>query len=258
MTFPGNATAVFAAALLLSSAFAPTKAQAGPVTLISHTGTLSTTVALNGFGSSAFNDSPTDPSDPEIFSYNRKATGTFGKNYMFSGADNIFEEIDDSNSLITATVRNVYRAYKNRFGSGGSNVGGNGNTALNASMEFVLNATDIRVDRSLILTEAEFAIQLLNVTTNQIILDVTQNSTGLTDSILFTGSVGDILRYSYSGSTSLTVNAGAPSDFTIRNEAKTTLNFVDVTPASQSVSAPGALALLGFGLLGLGMRRRTN
>lgn len=243
-------------ALIISVA----SASAAPFTLLNHSATVEATGDLfNVTGVAADSDTPTSPVDPQ--------TTALASQTHVQGVHPFNRTFGFANTLWTSASGLLYgdagAFYHSGTSGGGTDVGGTSSGTANGSMLFSLDAPSVEIEYTVetgVLFDLggggtgteSYVLELTNLSTGQTLLSLT-NTAVLTPTFLtFTGTVGDIIRWDFFGTSTMTVAAGL-DEHTMRG-VRAVLNVSEFT-AESGVPTPGPLGLIGIGLLGLGLRR---
>lgn len=232
--------------------FAATVVRAIPLTLISHSGSVTTDAQMAGFPLDSNSDSPSSGTDSSIFAASFSETGSGSAHSSITTfGEATHTATGDTNDFLLRSS-----AFYSAADSGGPRPGGSGSSTVTSNWLFSLNAisVDLTFDVATFLA-TPFApstgtLLVENQTTSETILSLINPAAIFTSSLNFTGSHGDVIGISYSASASVSPGVGANS---FNDGADINLSFDTVL-----VPEPGGLGLFGVMLGGLIIMRRRQ
>ncbi|MDP6346226.1 MAG: PEP-CTERM sorting domain-containing protein [Alphaproteobacteria bacterium] len=251
--------AIATAGIALVALFAPSGANALPLTLISHDAVASSTAMVNGSTLTSATDVDATPTDTYVFAHSASASAP-GPSQAHADSQAVSKSFDTASETVVQ-----FEQYAHYFGSiepGGPNPGGDASADLSATWVFELAAVSVDVvyGNTFLDLGGAFAggstLRIENLTSNASILDLVDPGPILPTTLSFTGLIGDLIQISYFGYVSGAVASGGDvSGYRDFYE----LRFAGAgSPASGSVPEPAAVLLLGLGLVGLAWRRQRS
>lgn len=234
-------------------------AAAVPLTLVSHTGTSSSSANVGGI-LEAETDTPSSLTDVLVSTSASSAgnvSGTGAVNATSASASTL-------DRMSTSSGDNVFTfSHSANFFAAdfpGFNPGGASSASIDALWLLTLDVENIELTYAVSFLSgsnvtSSSSLTVRNATTNTDILGFIDPGTVPSASLNFGGSIGDQIEISLSGQSDFSGAAGAPS---VLSRTRYTLAFAESATEPSIVPEPGAMAIFGLGLMFLACQRRRN